>query len=124
VGQAATHTASVVAPLEAHQSFGSERSKARWCKIFSSKHCGGHGEPYPMQVAACAAVKAVRGGGFFFLKLDCVAWLLLNSSDGVDDTYGCNTTSSPSTLASIVPKGSERSHMKTARVWRVLANCG
>jgi hypothetical protein len=66
----------VVTPLEAHQSFGPERSKARRHEIFSSKHCGGHGDPYLMQVAARKAVKAVRGGSFFFPKLDGVAWLL------------------------------------------------
>jgi hypothetical protein len=69
----AAHTAGTVAPLEAHRSIGPERSKARRCEIFSSKHCDGHGDPYLMQVAAHAAVKAVRGGGFFFLKLDGVA---------------------------------------------------
>jgi hypothetical protein len=52
-----------------------------------------------MRVAAHVAVKAVRGGGFFFPKLDGVARLLLSSSNGVDDTYGCGTTSSPSSLA-------------------------
>jgi hypothetical protein len=111
------HTADVVAPLEAHQSFGPKRSKARRREIFSSKRCGGHGDPYPMQVAARATVKAVLGGGFFFPKLDGMARLLLSSSDGVDGTYGCGMTSSPSSLASIIPKGSERSHTKTARVW-------
>jgi hypothetical protein len=50
--------------------------------------------------------------------------LLPSSSDGVDGTYGCGTTSSPSSLASIVPKGSERSRTKTVRVWWVLVNCG
>jgi hypothetical protein len=103
------HTAGVAAPLEAHRSFGPECSKARRHEIFSSKRCGGHGDPYPMQVAARAAVKAVRGGGFFFLKLDDMVRLLSSSSDGVDGTYGCGTTSSPSPLASIIPKGSERS---------------
>jgi hypothetical protein len=77
-----------------------------------------------MQVAARAVVKVERGGGFFFPKLDGVARLLPSSSDGVDGTYGCDTTSSPSSLASIVPKGSERSRTKTTRFWRVLANCG
>jgi hypothetical protein len=120
----AAHIAGAVAPLEAHRSFGPEHSKAQWREIFSSKHCGGHGDPYPMQVAARAAVKVVHGGGFFFLKLDGVARLLPSSSDGVDGTYGCGTTSSPSSLASIVPKGSKRSRTKTARVWRVLVNCG
>jgi hypothetical protein len=123
VGQAAAHTAGAVVPLEAHRSFGPEHSKAQWREIFSSKHCGGHGDPYPMQVAARAAVKVVHGGGFFFLKLDGVARLLPSSSDGVDGTYGCGTTSSPSSLASIVPKGIQRLHMKTAWVWRVLVNC-
>jgi hypothetical protein len=61
-----------------------------------------------MQVAVRAVVKAVRGGGFFFSKLDGVAWLLPSSSDGVDDTYRCGTTSSPSSLASSVPKGGEK----------------
>jgi hypothetical protein len=79
---------------------------------------------YPMQVVARAVVKAVRGSGFFFPKLDGMAWLLPSSSDGMDVMYGCGTTSSPSSLASIIPKGSERLHTKTARVWRVLANCG
>jgi hypothetical protein len=108
------HTAGAVAPLEDHQSFGPEHSKAWRCEIFSSKRCGGHGDPYLKQVAACATV---RGGGFFFPKLDGVAWLLPSSSDGVDGMYGCGTTPSPSSLASIIPKGSERSRMKTARVW-------
>jgi hypothetical protein len=123
VRQAAAHIVGAVAPLEAHRSFGPERSKARRREIFSSKRCGGHGDPYSKHVAARAAVKAVRGSGFFFLKLDGVARLLLSSSDGVDGTYGCGTSSSSSPLASIVPKGSERSRTKTARVWRVLANC-
>jgi hypothetical protein len=117
------HTVGVVAPLESHRSFGPECSMARRREIFSSKCCGGHGDPYPMQVAAHAVVKVVHGGGFFFPKLDGVAQLLLSSSDGVDSTYVCGTTSSPSSLASIVPNGSERSRMKTARVWRVLAIC-
>jgi hypothetical protein len=106
-----------VAPLEAHQSFGPERSKVGHREIFSSKCCGGHGDPYPKQVAAHAAVKAVRGGGFFFPKLDGVVRLLPSSSDGMDGTYRCSMTSSPSSLASIVPKGNERSRAKTARVW-------
>jgi hypothetical protein len=106
--------------LEAHRSFGPERSKARRREIFSSKRCGGLEDPYPMQVAARATVKAVRGSGFFFLKLDDVVRLLSSSSDGVDGRYGCGTSSSPSPLASIVPKGSKRSRTKTARVWRVL----
>jgi hypothetical protein len=75
-----------------------------------------------MQATTRAAVKAVRGSGFFFPKLDGVVRLLLSSSDGVDGTYGCGTTSSPSSLASIIPKGSERSRTETARVWRVLVN--
>jgi hypothetical protein len=45
-----------------------------------------------MHVAARVAVKAVHGGDFFFPKLDGVAQLLPSSSDGVDDTYGCETT--------------------------------
>jgi hypothetical protein len=90
--------------------------------IFSSKRCGEHGDPYPMQVAARAMVMAVRGSGFFFPKLDDVVRLLLSSSDGMDGMYGCGMT--PSSLASIVPKGSERSRTKTARVWRILVNCG
>jgi hypothetical protein len=106
------HTAGAVAPLEAHRSFGPECSKARWREIFSSKRCDGHGDPYSMQVAACAAVKVVHGGGFFFLKLDGVARLLPSSSDGVDGTYGCGTTSSPSSLASSVPKGGKKSGTK------------
>jgi hypothetical protein len=118
------HTTGAVAPLEAHRSFGPQRSKARRCEIFRSKHCGRHGDPYPMQVAAHAAVKAVHDGGFFFPKLDGMAQLLPSSSDGVDGTYGCDTTSSPSSLASIVPNGSDRLRMKTARVWQVIANCG
>jgi hypothetical protein len=105
-----------MAPLEAHRSFGPERSKVRRREIFSSKHCGGHGDPYPMQVAARVAVKEVCGGDFFFPKLDVMGRLLLSSSDGMDGTYGCGMTSSPSSLASISPKGSERSHTKTARV--------
>jgi hypothetical protein len=110
--------------LEAHRSFGLERSKARRREIFSSKRCGGHGDPYPMQVAARAVVKTVRGGGdFFFPKLDGMARLLPSSSDSMDGTYRCGMTSSPSSLASIIPKGSERSRTKTVRVWRVLANC-
>jgi hypothetical protein len=124
VEQAAAHTAGVVAPLEAHRSFGPKCSKARRREIFSSKHCGGHGDPYPMQVVARAAVKAVHGGDFFFPKLDVMVQLLLSSSNNMDITYGCGTTSSPSSSASIIPKGNERSCTKTARVWRVLANCG
>jgi hypothetical protein len=111
VGQAVTHTTGAVAPFEAHQSFGPEHSMAWWCEIFSSKHCGGHGHPYPMQVAAHVVVKAVRGG-FFFPKLDGMVHLLLSSSDGVDGMYRCGTTSSPSSLASSVPKGSEKSGPK------------
>jgi hypothetical protein len=106
------HNADAVVPLEAHRSFGPERSKARRRDIFSSKRCGGHGDPYPMQVAARTVVKAVSGGDFFFPKLDGVARLLLSSSDGVDSTYGCGTTSSPSTLASTIPKGGEKSGTK------------
>jgi hypothetical protein len=123
-GQAAAHTAGAVAPLEAHWSFSPKRSKARRRETFSSKHYGRHGDPYPMQVTTHVAVKAVRGSAFFFSKLDGVARLLPSSSDDVDGTYGCGTTSSPSSLASIVQKGSERSRTKTARVWRVLVNCG
>jgi hypothetical protein len=65
-----------------------------------------------MQVAARVAVKVVRGGGSFFSKLDGMARLLLSSSDGVDGTYGCGTTSSPSSLASSITKGSEKLGMK------------
>jgi hypothetical protein len=93
-------------------------------RFLSSKRCGGHGDPYPMQVAARVVVKALRDGGFFFPKLDSVARLVLSSSDDVDGTYGCGTTSSPSSSASIIPKGNERSCTNTARVWRVLTNCG
>jgi hypothetical protein len=64
-----------------------------------------------MQVAARVAVKVVRGGGFFS-KLDGMARLLLSSSDGVDGTYGCSTTSSLSSLASSITKGSEKLGMK------------
>jgi hypothetical protein len=112
VGEAATHTVGAVAPLEAHQSFGPERSKAQRREIFSSKRCGRHGAPYPMQVAARAAMKGVRGGGFLFPKLDGVAQLLPSSSDSVDGTYGCDTTSPPSSSASSVPKGGEKSGTK------------
>jgi hypothetical protein len=112
MGQAAAQTDGAVTPLEAHRTFNPERSKARQREIFSSKHCGGHGDPYPMQVAARAAVKAVRGDGFFVPKLDGVVQLLPSSSDGVDGTYGCGTTSSPSSLASSVPKGGEKSGTK------------
>jgi hypothetical protein len=59
----------------------------------SPRHGGGHGDPYSMQVAGRAAV---HSGVFFFPKLDGVAQLLPSSSDGVDGTYGCGTTSSPS----------------------------
>jgi hypothetical protein len=114
-------TAGAVASLEAHRSFGPEHSKARWREIFSSKHCDGHGDPYPMQVAAHAVVKAVCGGGFFFPKLDGVARLLPSSSDGVDGTYGCGTTSSPSSLASSVPKGDEKSG--TTIVYGLACSC-
>jgi hypothetical protein len=77
-----------------------------------------------MQVAAHAAVKAVRDGGFFFLKLHGVARLLPSFSNSVDGMCGCGMTSSPMSSASIIQKGSERSRTKTARVWRVLENCG
>jgi hypothetical protein len=106
------HTDGAVALLEAHRSFSPERSKARQCEIFSSKCCGGHRDPYPMQVAARPMVKAVRGGGFFFLKLDGVAWLLPSSSDGVDGMYGCGTASSPSSLASSIRKDGKKSGTK------------
>jgi hypothetical protein len=76
-----------------------------------------------MQVAARVTVKVVHGGSFFFPKLDGVVRLLLSSSDGVDGTYGCGSTSSPSSLASFIPKGTKRSCTKTARFWRVLMNC-
>jgi hypothetical protein len=65
-----------------------------------------------MQVAAHAAVKAVRGGGFFLPKPDGVPWLLPSSCNGMDGTYGCGTTSFPTSLASGVPKGGEKSGMK------------
>jgi hypothetical protein len=61
-----------------------------------------------MQDAVRAAVKAVRGSGFFIPKHDGVAWLLLSSSDAMDDTYRCGMTSSPSSLASSIPKGGEK----------------
>jgi hypothetical protein len=65
-----------------------------------------------MEVEARTVVKAVCGGGVFFLKLDGVARLLSSSSGGVDGTYGCDTASSSSSLASSVPKGGEKSGMK------------
>jgi hypothetical protein len=65
-----------------------------------------------MQVVARAAVKAVRGGDFFFPKLYGVARLLSSSFGDVDGTYECNKTSSPLSLAPSVPKGGEKSGTK------------